>query len=498
MPISSTDIAGIVRTVRRQADLLRYARYMLIYNFSIFAWIVGGWVYAAGVHGDLSNLADPESYKWPLLVVGSVALAYLCLAMRLRWLYALLFLATIGAYLTTKEDKLILLTAIALPFLMIYDPTYLPLAPLAVRLVAMVAAFVYVMSCFVLFSGTWLWTAGRTPAAAYGSRPSVLSTFAPGHILETRLPGLRLQRTSWLERVLFAIAALLFVAATMAIFYQARAVQNEYGAFLAGLDTGCASGGLTPETIVAVVACIAERYTWIGTAVVVLIPLAVLGTALVLANVCRTLARRRFLTRLSDRAVTPDGATLFLRAFRDDQVTIRQASRNLFSLVFDLGRTPATLDELMLEKLDGRGDLIAIGNPQDRRGLARQSPWGARRLYVDDEAWQDTVRQLAASADRIVLCVDASEGVRWEIRHLLDGSNAPKSLFVFNPALDTPTRTRLLIDDFGLTASELATIDVAHILAAQVPTRGDVHLLLCARPERDAFIVAARLAFAHP
>jgi hypothetical protein len=73
----------------------------------------------------------------------------------------------------------------------------------------------------------------------------------------------------------------------------------------------------------------------------------------------------------------------------------------------------------MLERLDGRGDLIAIDNPQDRRGAARQSPWGAQRLYVGDAHWRETVTMLARDADRIVLCVDASDGVRWEIGHVL-------------------------------------------------------------------------------
>jgi hypothetical protein len=72
--------------------------------------------------------------------------------------------------------------------------------------------------------------------------------------------------------------------------------------------------------------------------------------------------------------VSAAGATLFLRAFRDDQVRIRRANRNLFSVVFDLGRMPSTLDELMLERWDGHGDLIAIGNPRDRDSSARGSP----------------------------------------------------------------------------------------------------------------------------
>ena len=81
------------------------------------------------------------------------------------------------------------------------------------------------------------------------------------------------------------------------------------------------------------------------------------------------------------------------------------------------------------DRLDGRGDLIAIGNPKDRKGGARQSPWGAQRLYVDDAHWQETVTMLARDADRIVLCVDASDGVRWEIAHVLQSGHADKTLF---------------------------------------------------------------------
>jgi hypothetical protein len=72
--------------------------------------------------------------------------------------------------------------------------------------------------------------------------------------------------------------------------------------------------------------------------------------------------------------------------------------------MFDLGRVPATLDELMLERLDGRGDLLAIGNPHDSKGAARESPWGAQRPYVDDAHWHETLTALPRDADRIV-CV---------------------------------------------------------------------------------------------
>jgi hypothetical protein len=221
----------------------------------------------------------------------------------------------------------------------------------------------------------------------------------------------------------------------------------------------------------------------------------VAAACLVLANRLRYFGRQHFIDRLAQLPLVPVGSTLFLRAFRDDQMRIRRASRNLFSLVFDLGRMPATLDELMLERLDERGDLIAIGNPQDRKGTARRSPWGAQRLYVDDAHWQEIVAMLARDANRIVLCVDASHGVQWEIAHVLQCGHANKTLFFLNPSIDAPTRTRLLTEDFGVCPADLASVDLDNILALRVTSPEQLILTLSAKPERDAYLVAARLAF---
>jgi hypothetical protein len=152
----------------------------------------------------------------------------------------------------------------------------------------------------------------------------------------------------------------------------------------------------------------------------------------------------------------------------------------------------------MLERLDGRGDLIAIGNPQDRKGTARPSPWGAQRLYVDDAHWQETVTTLAREAGRIVLCVDASNGVRWEIAHVLQAGHANKTLFFLNPSIDLETRTRLLIEDFGVVAADLERLNLDSILAVRLTSPDQPVSLICAKPERNSYLVAARLAFEDP
>ena len=262
----------------------------------------------------------------------------------------------------------------------------------------------------------------------------------------------------------------------------------------------CAQEGFqTPPAQQATIACWAGYYPWSHAAIDLGAPLGIAVICLVLANRVRHFGRQHFKQRLAELPLSPVGSTLFLRAFRDDQIRIRRASRNLFSSVFDLGRLPTTLDELMLEHLDGRGDLIAIGNPQDRNGAARRSPWGAQRLYVDDAHWQQTVTMLARDADRIVLCVDASKGVRWEIAHVLQAGHANKTLFFLNPSIDVQTRTRLLMEDFLASPPQISHRSMSTpYLALRLTSPEQSILMFCAKPERDAYLVVARLAFEIP
>ena len=102
---------------------------------------------------------------------------------------------------------------------------------------------------------------------------------------------------------------------------------------------------------------------------------------------------------------------------------------------------------------------------------------------------------LARDADRIVLCIDASDGVRWEIAHVLQSGHANKTLFFLNPSIDVQTRTRQLMEDFDVSAADLSFVDVDRILAIRVTSPDQLIFMFCKKPERDAYLVAARLAF---
>ena len=495
MRISTLDISGVTTTVRRHEALLRYARYMFVYNLVMFLWFAIPQLSQPTSFRGLLELAASPSWQLAALALGSVGATYFILAHRLLWAYVVIFVANVGAFFMPTPDKQIFFLSLKMTYAVITLPGMHPLGPIATELAIMTIGFSYIMIVYCLYSAAWAVNGGRVPRAAYGRRLSFLEPLRPSRLLETLLPGYRSQNITFWETALFALSSLLFVAASMAPFYGLRRVQSAILEFASEAQQACMREGLPAQPAEATIACLAAFYPWSRAAVDLGAPIVVAAACLVLANRLRYVGRQHFVHRLAALKVPPAGSTLFLRAFRDDQVQIRRASRNLFSSIFDLGRLPSTLDELMLERLEGRGDLIAVGNPEDRKGAARQTPWGARRLYVDDAHWHETVTMLARDADRIVLCVDASDGVRWEIAHVLQSGHANKTLFFLNPSVDVQTRTRLLIEDFGVSAADLASVNVYRILALRATSPEQAISVFYAKPERDAYLVAARLAF---
>jgi hypothetical protein len=494
MRISTLDISGISTTVRRHEALLRYVRYLLIFNLAfLLLGPIPQLVYLTSFRGLLELIANTD-WVPVAFVFGSVGAAYLTLAHRLWWAYAVILVAQFGLYVyffDLSVDEAFFRASFQFAKGVITLPPMRPLAPVATELAITTIVFSYMMMVLCLYSAAWTVSGGRIPPGAYGRRLAMLEPLHPSRLLDTLLPGHRSQNVTLWEAAAFALSSLVFVAASMAPFYGLRRAQNGFRTF-ASPQVQQACPAEPPE---ALIACWAQYYPWSRSALDLGAPIIIAVVCLVLANRLRHFGRQHFVDRLAQLKVSPAGSTLFLRAFRDDQVHIRRASRNLFSSVFDLGRVPATLDELMLERLDGRGDLIAIGNPQDRKGTARQSPWGAQRLYVDDAHWHESVTMLARDADRIVLCIDASDGVRWEIANVLRSGYANKTLFFLNPSVDVQTRTRQLMEYFDVSGADLSSIDVARILAIRVTSPEHLIFMVCKKPERDAYLVAARLAF---
>ena len=88
MRIATVDVSSIAAAVRRREALLRYARYLLLFNIGAAAWFVIVQFWHAASLRTWTALAPGPDWRWTALVLGAVAVTYLVLAHRLWWAYA--------------------------------------------------------------------------------------------------------------------------------------------------------------------------------------------------------------------------------------------------------------------------------------------------------------------------------------------------------------------------------------------------------------------------
>jgi hypothetical protein len=111
---------------------------------------------------------------------------------------------------------------------------------------------------------------------------------------------------------------------------------------------------------------------------------------------------------------------LYLRSFADDEVL---ADANV---VKGFVQT-ATEEEAFAKVLNRVGPFVAIGDP--REGLPTL---GASRLYVGNTDWQMKVRELLVGAQLVVLRVSSTQGLLWELQHVVTAVH-PTRFLLFIP-----------------------------------------------------------------
>jgi hypothetical protein len=119
---------------------------------------------------------------------------------------------------------------------------------------------------------------------------------------------------------------------------------------------------------------------------------------------------------------------LFLRAFRDDQVSLAPPRLSLLGYLYDLGRADPKVDVLLLEEGTEYGPVIALGHPSDP-----VPPYGAARGYFDNQSWQEAVARLAQVSSAIIICLDDTDGIWWEVDHIVANNMMEKTLFLIHP-----------------------------------------------------------------
>ncbi len=107
---------------------------------------------------------------------------------------------------------------------------------------------------------------------------------------------------------------------------------------------------------------------------------------------------------------------LYLRSFADEKRT-----KKLVSKLFDL----RSEEEILVEVFNDVAPVYAIGNPADKK-----MPYGASRIYVSDDEWKSTVKQLANRAEVVILRLGRTDSFWWEVEMALKEVPIQKIVFI--------------------------------------------------------------------
>jgi hypothetical protein len=145
-------------------------------------------------------------------------------------------------------------------------------------------------------------------------------------------------------------------------------------------------------------------------------------------------ASRRYLRVSLEQAQTTDPRppVLFLRSFRDDAVAMPPPKAGIAFRLYNYAERTKSLDELLLEEGTSLGPVVALGNPTDAI-----PPYGAARGYFQHGDWQKMVSDLMERSAVIVICVDDTESLWWEIKFIVEHQYLNKTLFLLHPKYDS-------------------------------------------------------------
>ena len=98
------------------------------------------------------------------------------------------------------------------------------------------------------------------------------------------------------------------------------------------------------------------------------------------------------------------------------------------------------IEQELFDVADGYRPLIAVGKPGEKsmRGGV------AYRAYLDDSEWQEYIATKIRAADRIVIVLKDTEGVRWEFARIIAEETIMKTLFLFDPGVRDPEKCQAL------------------------------------------------------
>jgi hypothetical protein len=126
---------------------------------------------------------------------------------------------------------------------------------------------------------------------------------------------------------------------------------------------------------------------------------------------------------------------LYLRSFKDDKTASAPMKQSYWPIF-------STEEECLIDVLHDFGPCIAIGKPGEKL-----PDLGAARMYLDNNVWQDKVRELLMSSKLVVLRAGNTQNFLWEVEQSAE-SVRPKSVIILIP------RVKNIYEDFRVRANQ--------------------------------------------
>ena len=118
---------------------------------------------------------------------------------------------------------------------------------------------------------------------------------------------------------------------------------------------------------------------------------------------------------------------LYLRSFRSDsKADTAEQQRFLWRLLpMPFPQTLATEEEQIEQVMSHFGPFVAIGRPGERLPQL-----GAHRVYSSNDAWQEHIKDLLQRSQLVLVRVDDTEGLWWEIETALTSVDPQRLIFL--------------------------------------------------------------------
>lgn len=150
------------------------------------------------------------------------------------------------------------------------------------------------------------------------------------------------------------------------------------------------------------------------------------------------LALNDFANGLTDGSENSRPIIMFLRSFDFARSGLGQRALELIWLLAAMisretsKYSPYNVEEEIDDAIFSRATFVAIGN--------KRASYGATKIIVKDEYWQDTFRQVAASASLLLMMPGPSPSVEWELSQILGSPLRQKTVLIMPRAGSSPPK----------------------------------------------------------